>query len=161
MTQDLAMAGMSDFNIAEMTRAGNVRARAEAHRRGLACARFDPTRMWHSVEQVPYSTMGYGGGTALRDKDGADIGYVVTLNKSRHHDPKALDAAIHRCIKDRTAAIAWANQSVDMLKDAFFPVADALRALEAYLQNTPHHNAPETAAARKALRVFDAQGDTP
>ena len=57
---------------------------------------------------------------------------------------------------DRGRAIKWANQSVSMLQEAFFPVADSLRALEEYLSYTPHHNAPEAAAARKALRTFDA-----
>ena len=61
-----------------------------------------------------------------------------------------------RLERDRELAIKWANQSVSMLQGTFFPVADALRALEAYLANTPHHNAPEAAAARKVLRTFDA-----
>lgn len=61
-----------------------------------------------------------------------------------------------RLQRERDYAVRWANQSVEMLQGAFFPVADALRALEAYLRNTPHHNAPEAAAARKALAVFDA-----
>lgn len=61
-----------------------------------------------------------------------------------------------RLERDRELAIKWANQSVSMLQGTFFPVADALRALEAYLANTPHHNAPEAAAARKVLRAFDA-----
>jgi hypothetical protein len=61
-----------------------------------------------------------------------------------------------RAERDRSYAIRWANQSVDMLKDAFFPVADALRGLELYLRDTPHHNALEAAAARKALTRFDA-----
>lgn len=58
-------------------------------------------------------------------------------------------------LRHRDKAIRWANQSVQMLQDAFFPVADALRALEAYLRNTPHHNAIEAAAARKVLAKFD------
>jgi len=66
---------------------------------------------------------------------------------------------IGRLEADRAKAIKWANQSVGMLQDAFFPVADALRELEAYLRNTPHHNAIEAAAARKALAVFDAAND--
>lgn len=115
----------------------------------------DSRNLWHSVSRTPYSTMGYGGGTGLHNKDGAIIGYVVTLNKSAHHDPKALDEAVFQSLKDRTAAIRWANQSVEMLQSAFFPLADALRNLEAYLRNTPHHNAPEAAAARKALAAFD------
>lgn len=57
--------------------------------------------------------------------------------------------------KDRDAAVRWANRSVEMLQEAFFPLADALRSLETYLRNTPHHNALEAAAARKALAVFD------
>lgn len=61
-----------------------------------------------------------------------------------------------RLEKDRGLAIKWANQSVSMLQDTFFPVAEALRDLEAYLAHTPHHNAPEAAAARKVLRAFDA-----
>lgn len=61
-----------------------------------------------------------------------------------------------RLEKDRGSAIKWANQSVSMLQDTFFPVAEALRDLEAYLAHTPHHNAPEAAAARKVLRAFDA-----
>jgi len=61
-----------------------------------------------------------------------------------------------RLERDRDLAIKWANQSVTMLQETFFPVADALRDLEAYLANTPHHNAPEAAAARKVLRAFDA-----
>ncbi|MDK8216351.1 hypothetical protein [Sphingomonas sp. UMB7805-LC452B] len=60
-----------------------------------------------------------------------------------------------RLEKDRGLAIKWANQSVSMLQDTFFPVAEALRDLEAYLAHTPHHNAPEAAAARKVLRAFD------
>lgn len=60
-----------------------------------------------------------------------------------------------RLQRERDYAVRWANQSVDMLKEAFFPVADALRDLEAYLRNTPHHNAIEAAAARKALAKFD------
>lgn len=126
----------------------------------LGASRFDPSRLWHDVRQVPYSTIGYGGGTMLLDDGGACIGYVVVLNKDASADPKALDAAVHRAIKDRTVAIRWANQSVEMLQDAFFPVADALRDLERYLKNTPHHNAVEAAAARKALRAFDAARDS-
>ncbi|MGE7204943.1 hypothetical protein ACQKJZ_04600 [Sphingomonas sp. NPDC019816] len=61
-----------------------------------------------------------------------------------------------RLDRDRELAIKWANQSVSMLQSTFFPVADALRDLEAYLAYTPHHNAPEAAAARKVLRAFDA-----
>lgn len=126
---------------------------------GLDASGFDPSRLWADVRQVPYSTMGYGGGTMLLNQQGACVGYVIVLNKSAHHDPKALDAAVHRAVKDRTAAIRWANQSVEMLQEAFFPIADALRGLEIYLRLTPHHNAPEAAAARKALAVFDdAQG---
>jgi len=111
--------------------------------------------LWTTVQQVPYSTMGYGGGTMLMDRKGKCVGYVIVMNKSEHHDPKALDAAVHGAVKDRTTAIKWANQSVSMLQDAFFPLADALRGLEEYLSHTPHHNAPEAAAARKALRAFD------
>ena len=62
---------------------------------------------------------------------------------------------LQQLVKERGVAVRWANQSVDMLKDAFFPVADALRALEDYLRHTPHHNAPEAAAARKVLAKFD------
>lgn len=113
------------------------------------------TDLWHDARQVPYSTFGYGGGTMLLDNGGACIGYVVVLNKDAKVDPKALDAAVYRCVKDRTAAIRWANHSVTMLQEALFPVADALRALEKYLRETPHHNAMEAAAARKALAAFD------
>lgn len=62
---------------------------------------------------------------------------------------------IARLQKERDYAIRWANQSVAMLQASFFPLADALRGLEEYLRHTPHHNAPEAAAARKALDVFD------
>lgn len=65
-----------------------------------------------------------------------------------------------RLERQKDYAIRWANQSVEMLQSAFFPVADALRALEAYLRDTPHHSAPEAAAARKALSVFEA-AETP
>lgn len=67
---------------------------------------------------------------------------------------------IERLQKERDYAIRWANQSVAMLQETFFPLADALRDLEAYLRNTAHHNAPEAAAARKALARFDA-AETP
>jgi hypothetical protein len=60
-----------------------------------------------------------------------------------------------RLQRERDYAVRWANQSVEMLQEAFFPLADALRNLESYLRSTPHHNAPEAAAARKALAVFD------
>lgn len=53
---------------------------------------------WHSVKTVPRSTMGYGGGTMLLDKDGACIGYVVTLNKSENCDPVALDSAVFHAL---------------------------------------------------------------
>lgn len=69
---------------------------------------------WHSVSRTPYSSMGYGGGAGLHDEKGAVIGMVVTLNKSAHHDPKVLDEAVYQSLKDRTAAIRWANQSVEM-----------------------------------------------
>ena len=65
-------------------------------------------------------------------------------------------ALIREARRENGLAIRWANSSVEMLQTAFFPLADALRNLEAYLRNTPHHNAPEAAAARKALAAFDA-----
>lgn len=121
----------------------------------LAPSGFDPSRIWHATERIPYSTMGYGGGTALLSEDGANIGIVITINKSPDHNSRDLDKAVYDCLRDRTAAIRWANQSIEMLQTAFFPLASALRDLEAYLQATPHHNAPEAAAARKALHKFD------
>ncbi|RYD68384.1 MAG: hypothetical protein EOP58_00765 [Sphingomonadales bacterium] len=69
--------------------------------------------------------------------------------------PRTSDSELARLQRERDYAVRWANQSVQMLQDAFFPVADALRDLEAYLRHTPHHNAPEAAAARKALARFD------
>lgn len=72
------------------------------------------------------------------------------------HSLETLTQENARLEKDRGSAIKWANQSVSMLQDTFFPVAEALRDLEAYLAHTPHHNAPEAAAARKVLRAFDA-----
>lgn len=68
---------------------------------------------------------------------------------------------IERLQRERDYAVRWANQSIAMLQDAFFPVADALRDLEAYLRNTPHHNAPEAAAARKVLAKFDGAEPLP
>lgn len=68
---------------------------------------------------------------------------------------------IARLQRDRDYAVRWANQSVKMLQDAFFPLADALRGLEGYLRDTPHHNALEAAAARKALATFDNAEHSP
>ncbi len=64
-------------------------------------------------------------------------------------------ALIREARRENGVAIRWANQSVEMLQAAFFPLADALRNLETYLRDTLHHNAPEAAAARKALAKFD------
>jgi hypothetical protein len=50
-------------------------------------------------------------------------------------------------------AIEWANRSVESVKERMWAVEDGLRALVAYLSHTPHHNAPEAAAARKLLRA--------
>lgn len=55
--------------------------------------------LWASVQQVPYSTMGYGGGAQLLDNTGACIGYVITLNKSEDHNPKELDSAVFRAVE--------------------------------------------------------------
>lgn len=82
--------------------------------------------------------------------------YHVTIAAMLAFADAEAAAMRERAELDRGRAIKWANQSVSMLQEAFFPVADALRALEAYLSHTPHHNAPEAAAARKALRAFDA-----
>lgn len=49
-------------------------------------------------------------------------------------------------------AIEWANRSVDSVKERMWAVEDGLKALVEYLSHTPHHNAPEAAAARKLLR---------
>lgn len=68
---------------------------------------------------------------------------------------------IERLKQERDYAVRWANRSVEMLQEAFFPLADALRGLENYLRDTPHHNAPEAAAARKALAAFDNAEQSP
>lgn len=82
--------------------------------------------------------------------------HTITRQVRRLTDRIAeVEEVAQRAERDREYAIRWANQSVEMLQEAFFPLADALRALEAYLRNTPHHNAPEAAAARKALAKFD------
>ena len=105
--------------------------------------------------------------TATDDHDRGCQGreYSCTCGYDARVEALALEAATTletlteenaRLEKDRGLAIKWANQSVSMLQSTFFPVADALRALEAYLANTPHHNAPEAAAARKVLRAYDA-----
>lgn len=70
-------------------------------------------------------------------------------------------ALVREARRENAVAICWANQSVEMLQAAFFPVADALRELEAYLRNTPHHNAIQAAAARKVLAKFDEVTPTP
>lgn len=59
---------------------------------------------WASVKQVPYSTVGYGGGVMLLSETGECIGYVITMNKSAHHDPKALDAAVFARLSQSPAA---------------------------------------------------------
>lgn len=88
--------------------------------------------------------------------------YAEAIIAGRCDDSRAVQAfAAHRqsaettSLEHRDKAIRWANQSVQMLQDAFFPLADALRELEAYLRNTPHQNAIEAAAASKALAKFD------
>lgn len=81
---------------------------------------------------------------------------LLDIAETRATEGQVDAGEVERLRKDRDVAVRWANQSVDMLKDAFFPVADALRSLEVYLRDTPHHNAPEAAAARKALARFDA-----
>lgn len=84
---------------------------------------------------------------------------ITTLDSEREANA-ILTARVEQAEKDRSVAIRWANQSVEMLQAAFFPVADALRDLERYLRDTSHHNAIEAAAARKALREFDVGSST-
>jgi hypothetical protein len=52
---------------------------------------------WASVESVPYSVMGIGGGTMLLGHNGQCIGYVLVLSESERHDPE-LDAAVHNTL---------------------------------------------------------------